>query len=120
MPTEHVIGNVKIEISEENAADAGGLLPLTDNNEQKTEYDMPIIEKPTILEKAKVVLANAVDYASVELHNAGEKIAVGALNAKEALKEGYEAVSGKIAEVNHKVVSAVEHTLELDQQPATA
>lgn len=78
---------------------------------------MPIVEKPTILDKAKVAIANAVDYASVELHNAGEKMAMGVLNAKEALKEGYEAVSEKVADINHKVVTAVEHTLELDQEP---
>lgn len=85
---------------------------------------MPIVEKPTILDKAKVAIANAVDYASVELHNAGEKVAAGVLNAKEVLKEGYEAVSEKVAvlnhkvaDMNHKVVTAVEHTLELDQEP---
>jgi len=113
MPTEHVIGNVKVEITEDLATDA----PLTATEGQKTEFDMPIVEKPTLLEKAKVVLTNAVDYASVELHNAGEKMAIGVLNAKEALKEGYEAVSEKMADMNHKVVAAVEHTLELDQAP---
>lgn len=42
---------------------------------------------------------------------------MGVLNAREALKEGFNAVSEKVADVNHKVVTAVEHTLELDQEP---
>lgn len=117
MPTEHMVGNVKVQITEQTAGDADGLLPLNEDGEKKTDFDLPIIEKPTLIEKAKVVLANAVDYAAVELHNAKEKTAATVFNAKEALKEGFDAVSEKVVTAEHKMVSAVEHTLELDQKP---
>lgn len=48
---------------------------------------VPIVEKPTIVEKAKVVYENATDKTAVELHNVKEVVKSGVLNAGELIRD---------------------------------
>ena len=83
------------------------------NGDQKhLNYNIPIIEKPTMTEKAKVALGNAADLTKVEMHNAKERVVAKVLNVGEVLKEG-------IIHLVDRVEHAVEHALDLDQPVAT-
>jgi hypothetical protein len=75
-------------------------------------FNIPIIEKPTMTEKAKVALENAADLTKVEIHNAKESVVTKVLNVGEVLKEG-------IIHLVDRVEHAVEHALDLDQPVAT-
>ena len=101
IPREQMIGQVNIEIKEEGLpTNEEMLIPVGagefNGKENVLEFAVPIIEKPTNVEKAQIVFENATDKTRVTLHNAKEKIVCGVLNAGEMLKDKAEHLGNKI------------------------
>lgn len=70
-------------------------MPRDENNEQHLNFNVPIIEKPTLIEKAKVAMHNYSEYAKVEIYNAKETFVAEVMNAGEVIKEGLQLVNDK-------------------------
>jgi hypothetical protein len=106
-----------VEINEEcQFPESQSLIPVDETSgEQKLNFSVPIVEKPTLIEKAKVVYNNATEYAKVELHNVKEHLHADLMNTGEVIKEGLDAFNNKCNNLIHKVEDAVQHVFELDQ-----
>jgi hypothetical protein len=109
---------MNIEIKEENMEGVEGIIPIGAGERMGKEnvlvMAVPIVEKPTITEKAKVIYENATDKTRVELHNAKEVVKSTVLNAGEAIRENILHMGDKVESLKTKLEHAIEDVLDLN------
>jgi len=81
--------------------------------------EVPIVEKPTTTEKAKIMYENATDRTRVELHNAKEIVKANALNAGEQIRDSIVHIGDKVESLKTRLEHAIEKTFDLHQPVAT-
>ena len=70
-------------------------------------FDLPVVSRPSLTDKAKIGLTNIADKAKVELLNASERVKETVIHAGGAVKVGLGNAGVKIVEVKDNFVREV-------------
>lgn len=117
LPADQLVGNVHVKMTEQVIdANTGELVDVETKN-----FDMAVIQAPSLTDKVKIGLTNLADKAKVDLLNASvsvkEDVIAGALNFKDDLsKVGTKIVQAKdqfVRDVNDRITDKkVENAIE--------